>query len=174
MTYLVPLIFPMQVDIARLDTAATAEDPDGAGPLVAGYDDDFREPVIVRPADPTSSERGEVRRVESTVRLLAQFEDDTFDALEMFATGRSPRALVRLVLHYSQLEAEGLLDAALVPILRVNDRLAAVYKPDGSLVWTIPAKPGLYCTEAQPRSLGLGGERSLFLMTFESRELATR
>jgi len=172
MTYLVPLIFPMKVDIARLDTAATAEDPAGSGPTGLGYDDEFREPVVE--ADPDTSEPGDVRREESIVQLTAQIEDESYEVLDMLAIGRSPRGLVRLVLHFSELESLGLLDADRLPLLRVNDRLAAIYRPDGTLVQTIPDPPGLFCTEAQPRSFGLGGERSLFLMTFETRERSTR
>lgn len=174
MTYLVPLIFPMKVDIARLDTAAVAEDPAGSGPAGLGYDDEFREPVVEAPADPDVGDPGEVRRVESVVRLTAQIEDDSFEVLDMLATGRSPRGLVRLVLHFEELESLGLLDDDRLPLLRVNDRLAAIYKADGTLVQTIPDPPGLFCTEAQPRSFGLGGERSLFLMTFETRERSVR
>jgi hypothetical protein len=174
MTYLVPLIFPMQVEIARLDTAAVAEDPAGTGPPGLGYDDEFREPVRVPPADPESSERAPVRRIETLVRLNAQIEDESFEVLQMFPTGRSPRALLRVVLHMAELESAGLLDDDRLPLLRVNDRLEAVYYSDGSLAQRFPDPPGLYCTEAQPRSFGLGGERSLFLMTFEARERAVQ
>lgn len=174
MVYLVPLIFPVKVDVARLDTAATALDPAGSGLAGPGYDDEFREPVVVPPTDPDSSERGELRRVESVVQLSAQFEDESFAELEMYATGRSPRALVRCVFHFAELDSLGLLDTDGLPLLRVNDRLSAVYKPDGTLIQTIPAYPGLFCTEAQPRSYGLGGERSLFMMTFEHRERSVR
>lgn len=173
MTFLVPLIFPLRVEVARLDTAASAVDPGGSGLVGPGYDDEFREPTIIAPSSETSA-RGTVRRVESSITLNAQIEDESYDVLQMLQTGRSPRGLVRCVFHFQDLEAQGLLDDNRLPLLKINDRLAAIYKSDGTLIQTIPNPPGLYCTEAQPRAFGLGGERCLFLMTFEARELSVR
>lgn len=161
------LIFPMLVDVARFDPAATA------GPASDGFDDEFREPVVDPPAG-GSSGRGTVRREETVVTLHAQVEDDSFEALEMLRTGRSPRSAVRLVFHFAELEAQGLLDPDGLPLLRINDRLVSIRRPDGSLVQNIPNPPGLFCTESQPRAFGLGGERNLLLMSFESRELSVR
>jgi len=167
------LIFPFRVDIARLDTDATADDPDGAGPHGLGYDDVFREPVMVPPADDDSSARGSIRRVESVVRLSAQIEDDAFDAMQMMTTGQSPRSMVRLVLHFRELEREGLLDDDGLPMLRKSDRLDAIYRPTGELIQRIPNPPGLFCVEPQPRSFFVGARRNLLLLMFESRERST-
>lgn len=163
------LIRPFLVTIARLDTAATEADPDGAGALESGYDDEFREPVMVPPSDPESSARGTMNRVETTVQLRAQIEDEDFEDLRMLATGNSPDSLVRCVFHFKELEAEGLVGDDGVPLLNVNDRLAAIHDKWGNLVMTIPENPGLYCTQSQPRAYGLGHKRNLLLMTFEER-----
>jgi hypothetical protein len=163
------LIRPFLVTIARLDTHATAADPDGSGDLEAGYDDEFREPVIVPPSDTESSARGTVNRVESTVQLHAQIEEEDFMTLRMMSTGNSPNSLIRCVLHFKELEAEGLVDDNGMPKLNVNDRLTAIHDRNGNLVMNVPDNPGLYCTEAQPRGHGLGYKRNLLLMTFEER-----
>ena len=41
------LINPFLAELAQLDMAATAADPDGAGPLTSGYDSDFKETAMV-------------------------------------------------------------------------------------------------------------------------------
>lgn len=167
------LIFPMIFEIAQLDTAAMAADPDGAGPLTTGYDDEFREPVLVPPT--SGSDRGTVVRVETIVQVPAQYEAGTQEATFMQATGRSPDSEVRLTLHFKDLERLGLVEAATGrPLLRVNDRLHAVYHLRNlSLIEQFPDPPGLFCTEAQSRSFGLGPHRNLLLLTFRERALST-
>ena len=41
------LINPFLAEIAQLDTAATAADPDATGPAVSGYDPDFKETLVL-------------------------------------------------------------------------------------------------------------------------------
>lgn len=170
------LIFPFLVSIARLDTAATAADPDGAGPLVSGYDDEFREPVIVAPS--SGSGRGQVARQEDVVQCFAQIEDDEFELLQMMASGRSPTSSVTLVFHFADLERRGLVDATTGEAsIRINDRLAAIYDRRGTLVQTIGDPPGLYCTEAKSRSFGLGlttSRRNLLVCKFGARDLSAK
>jgi len=59
-------------------------------------------------------------------------------------------------------------------LLRVNDRLVAIHDLRGALVQRIRTPPGLYATEVQPQSFGLGLSRNLLLVTFEERELGVR
>jgi hypothetical protein len=59
-------------------------------------------------------------------------------------------------------------------LLRINDRLAAIHRIDGALVQTVRTPPGLYATEVQPQSFGIGLSRNLLLVTFEERERAAR
>jgi len=166
-------VFPSLVDIAQLDTAATAADPDAGGPLSSGYDDELREPVIVPPPAAQGSARGEVRRVESMVQCQAQIEDDQFEALEMMATGQSPGSDLTIALHFRDLERRGLVSALTgEPLIRVNDRLSAIYTRRGVLVQSIRNPPGLFCVQAKARSFGLGigsSRRNLLLCTFEHR-----
>lgn len=168
------LIFPFLVDIARLDTAATAADPDAGGPLLDGYDDEFREPVIVPLAPTQGSTRGTVHRVESTVQCAAQIEDDELEKLEMMATGRGTSADFTIVLHFRDLERRGLVDPVSgEALIRVNDRIDRIYTRRGVFVQAIRNPPGLFCVEAKPRSFGLDvthSRRNLLVCTFNERE----
>jgi len=164
------LIWPMLIELGQLDTDATAADPDGAGSLTRGYDDDFHEPVVVPPADVDSSTRGTLWRVETMVSFYAQLEDNTYELLQMLATGRSPMGQLKVVVHFTELERRGLIAADGMPTIHVNDRLAAVYQANGTLIQQIANPPGLFCVEVQPRLGGLGGTRNLLLLSFEARQ----
>lgn len=169
------LIFPFLVDIAQLDTAATAADPDAAGPATSGYDPFFREPIVVLPSD-DSSAAGVPVRVENVVQLYAQIEPAENDKLMMMITGRSPSSKLSLVFHYADLERVGMVETATGrPKLRTpGDRLAAIRHPDtGELIEEIPASPGLFATEVQSIGFGMGPYRNLLLVTFEERALST-
>ena len=163
------LINPFLAELARLDTAATDEDPDGSGDHVSGYDDDFREPV--RYSDGT--EAGVDARPEMAhIYVPCQVEPDAFDVLNMIASGDVPNAKLKLTFHYAYLEQMGLVDVATGrPLIRKNDRLVAIRECSGALVETVPNPPGLFATEPQSRAFGLsGGKRNLLVVTFEDRE----
>ena len=163
----------MTVELALLDTVASAGDPDGAGPLTAGYDPIFHEPVMVPP--PTGSARGTPYRVDDLIRLPAQVEPEEFEALQMAATGSSPRSLLRLTFHYKDLELAGLLDATTKrPQLRINTRLVAVYDiRTAELIETIPDPPGLFARQVQSADFGLSSfKRNLLVVTFMERALS--
>lgn len=165
----------MLAELAQLDTAATAADPDAAGPLTSGYDDDFRETVLVPPV--SGSERGASARQESVVLLPVQVEPQAYEQIQMLVTGRSPTSLIQLVFHFRDLEAAGMVEAATGrPLLCINDRLAAIrdYR-SGDLIERIPDPPGLYAKQVQSRSFGLSSlARNLLLVTFEERMLSER
>ncbi len=162
------LINPFLAELARLDTVATAADPDGPGPLTSGYDPDFKETVVL-------PSPGNARREQPPIRLPCQVEIGTFEALQQLASGASPNSKVVLVFHFRDLERVGLVDPATKDaLLRVNDRLVAIHDLDGNLVQAIRTPPGLYATEVQPQSFGLGLCRNLLLVTFEERELGVR
>lgn len=170
------LIFQFAAELRRLDPAATAADPDAGGPLTSGYDEDFRESVLV---DPDGDGVGTpVRRELPAVRVPCQVDTKVFEELRMQAGGNAPRARLDLVFHFRDLERLGLVDATTgEALIRSGDRLAGIYDRSGELVQSVPAKPGLYVTEARPTGFGLGmarPRRNLLLVTFEDRELATR
>ena len=104
------LIFPFTVELGLLDTYATATDRDGPGPLTSGYDDEFREPVVV--SGPTLSKPGKIRRVETIRKFPAQIEADVDGLIEQMASGNSPRNVMALVFHFADLEGAGAVDAS--------------------------------------------------------------
>ena len=170
------LIFPFLAELFRLDTRATAEtDPDGTGPLAGGYDPDFKESVLVDTNDDGIGER--VRLEHPPVRLPCQVEPDAFDALRMLAAGNAPRSRIELVFHFTDLEREGLVDAATGDaLLRPGDRLSALHDTAGVLVQAVRTPPGLYATEARPIGFGLDltrPQRNLLLVSFGDRALGT-
>jgi len=167
------LIFPFLCEIAQLDTAATAADPDGAGPLTSGYDPDFRSPVKVLAAP--GDQVGADSRVETAVvTVRAQIEPQQFETLEMMLSGESPDSKMGLILHYKDLEAAGLVGVDGVPLIRKRDRLVRILTTAGVLVETIPNPPGLFVTQVQSRGFGHGTERNLLLLVLEERDQSIR
>jgi hypothetical protein len=166
------LINPFLAEIAQLDTVATAADPDGAGPAVSGYDPDFKETLVL---GMPGGERVDARKEKVPIRVPCQVEVGAFEALQQLAAGNSPNSRIVLVFHFRDLERMGLVD---VPtgeaLLRINDRLVAIHRMDGVLVQAVRTPPGLYATEVQPQSFGLGLSRNLLLVTFDEREIAVR
>jgi hypothetical protein len=164
------LIWPFVARIARLDPTATDAAVVIAGEDV-GWDEDFREARQVQAA---GIQQGlSARRELEPLDLEGQIEDQAWEQLRMMRTGNADQNEVVLVFHYAKLELLGLIDAstgtATAP--RVGDRLVSIHRSvDLSLVQTVPTPPGLYCTEAQPRSHGLSGlERNLLVCTFRER-----
>ena len=162
------LIFPFLVDIAQVDTVATAAVADG------GYDDVFREPKIVPPA--SGSGRGTISREEVTYTYKCQIEPETFEALEEMLTGKSPNSEITIVMHYRDLEVDGLLDSSGKPLLRTGDRFVQVkHYRTGAVIEVIPNPPGLFVVQVRSGGFGLSSlERNLLFVTFEERELSTR
>lgn len=167
----------MLAEIARLDTAATAADPDGAGELTSGYDFDFREPrkvpsLAVVPIDPGSTDA----RVESTIiQIRVQVEPGFHEGLNQLFAGESPDSKIQLVAHFKDLEAASLVDLVNgEPAVRKNDRLVSIKRLNGDLVRTMRSPPGLYITEVTDIGHGLGigssgSYRNLLLLTLEER-----
>lgn len=169
------LIYPFVIKLAQLDTTATAADPDGAGELTSGYDEDFREPVtVLANAD---DQTGESTRTESgPIEFLAQVEPMQFEKLKMMASGVSPTSRFALVAHYEDLENRGLVDATTgKPTIRVNDRLVSIHNcHTGELVEAITDPPGLYVVQVQSRGFGFGRGHNLLLIEFEERAQSVR
>lgn len=167
------LIFPFLVELAPLDTAATeSTDPDGAGPLTGGYDVLFREPVKVR-AD-SDDQFGVKARVEgASIQLPAQIEPDQFELLQMMLSGESPASgRFSVVLHFSDLEDAGLVNADGTPAIKKRDRLTRILSIAGDLVEAIAYPPGLYVEQVLSRGWGLGGAvptRNLCFVDFAGR-----
>lgn len=159
-------------ELAQLDVAATAADPDGAGPLTSGYDPDFQETVL---SPNTRGPGQDARREKPPVRVPCQIEVQAFNELAELATGNSSRSRLVLVFHFADLERLGLVDPATGDArLQVGDRLVAIRDHrTGDLVQAVRTPPGLYLLEPQPQ-FGLGGRRNLLLATFGERALGTQ
>ncbi len=167
------LINPFLAELARLDTVATAEDPDGAGPLASGYDRDFKETVIV----PDTGWRGrDGRREKPLIQLPCQVEVSSFGELQELMTGMSPRSHLVLVFHFQDLERMNLVDPGTGDaLLRVDDRLVSIRDyHTGELVQAVRTPPGLYITEVQPQSFGIGLRRNLLFAIFNERALGPK
>jgi len=163
------LIFPFTIDLEQVDTELTAAVTDG------GYDDVFREPIVVPPA--SGSARGTISREEVTYNYKCQIEPAVFEAIEMMVTGKSPNSEIMVVMHYRDLELAGRVDATTGrPLIRDGDRMSAIrHAKTGALIETIPNPPGLYVTQIRSGGFGLNSlQRNLLFVVFEERELSTR
>lgn len=168
------LIFPFKAEVVRFSQDGTAADPDGAGPLTSGYDDVFREPVLL----PTVDRVGVVHRVElAPIMIPCQVEDRAWESLRAQRGGDSPRVELTIVFHFRDLERLSLVDVTTGDaLIRKGDRLASIrdFRTE-ALVQAVRTPPGLYVQEAQPRSYGLSGlSRNLLTVVFEDREVSTR
>lgn len=175
------LIRPVLVEIAQLNTIATAQDqPDdnAVGGASPGYHSNFREPRLLPSTTPAQagSPRGESARKETLVRCLAQWEVENFDFQQQWSSGNSPGHRTGLVFHYFDLEKRGLLDDDGNAKIHVNDRLCAIYHAkSGELIQTLRDPPGLYITQLEPGSMGLrAAKRNVLFATLEDREVSTR
>lgn len=172
MSYRGALIFPISAEIARLDLTGTASDPDAGGPLVSGFDADYREPTLL----PSGDGLGTANRREVLLQIPAQVDaydsgHEDFDRLQMLPTGDAKSAVMILILHFADLEAMGLVDATTGrSLIKQGDRLNALYRPTGELIQTFPNPPGLFCREAEPIGIGFDGQRNLLKLTFQSRD----
>lgn len=163
------LINPFMAVIARLDRNATREQPpDDAGALPSGYDDVFREPIVVTQSDGTRDEA----RQEKLIYVPCQVEDHAFQAQRMTTAGNNPDSRLTLVFHFRDLERLGLVDPETgVARITPNDRLVEIRSYCCKhLIQKIPSPPGLYATQAMPSSFTLGRSRNLLIVTFQERE----
>lgn len=163
------LINPFMAVIARFDRNATRdESPDDAAELPSGFDDVFKEPIVITATDGT---RDEVRK-ERLIYVPCQVEDHAFMAQRMTLAGNNADSRLNLVFHFRDLERLKLVDpetgtARITP----NDRLVEIRSYCCKrLVQRIPNPPGLYATQALPSSFTLGGQRNLLVVTFQERE----
>jgi len=160
------------VEIAQLDALQTEADPDGAGILTSGYDDDFKETIpFDQPNAAGTVITRETTRKENTIFALAQVDTTFFERLQQLRSGNSPDLVVELTFHISDLECRELINSATGDTtIKVDDRLVAIRDCDGALIQTIPTPPGLYATHVRPSAF-MGRDRNLFVVTFEDRQV---
>ena len=164
------LLFPFICRIGLLDTVAMAGDPDGAGPLTSGYDDDFGEPVVIKRNE--DDEVGEVLRIENFIEVPAQIDPKVFDQMTQVLGGTNEDAKIEITCHFKDLERLGFVDDDGIPKISKGDRLESIWTCRGKLVQRIPDPPGLYVTQVRPAGWGLdlrNPERNLLVITLEDR-----
>lgn len=162
---------PFLAEIFQLDVVATSADPDAAGKLTTGMDDDFK---TVATYTDTQGKRREARKEKAPVLIPCQIEINSFDTLQMMPTGVDANARVVLVMHYRTLEAMGLIDMGTGECaIRISDRLATIRDQCLNIVHVIRMPAGLYVTAVVP-SFGIGTRPDLLLVTFEERVQGTR
>jgi hypothetical protein len=92
----------------------------------------------------------------------------------MVGAGNQPTSHVQVVLHFRDLEALGLVDAATGrALIGPGDRMTGFYDREGKLVQTAD----LYVTEARPVGFGFGllrPRRNLLLVVLEARASSVR
>lgn len=167
------LIRPQLAALYQLDTEATAADTGEVPGTTVGYDADFKEPVRL-PA-PSEQGPGTRNRVEKPVLYLpCQVEVTKLEELRMSDAGNVPAANITLVFHFADLEEKNLIDELTgEALLRPGDRLAALYRMDGTLIRKFTSAP-LFAMEVQDNSIGLAAAtRNLLLMTFSTRDKVT-
>ncbi len=162
------LIFPFTIEIARLNLAGTAADPDAAGPLTSGFDSVFKETRLL----PTSDGLGVSTRAETLIKLPGQFGNpQSMASLMEGQNGNLSPVEFEILFHFRTLESLGLIEASTgSALIKVGDRLNAIYSCcDGSLIQKIKNPPGAFITKAAP-TFGLHNSRNLLICTFRSRD----
>lgn len=151
-----------------LDAVATRAQTDGPA-ITSGYDDDFREIVVV-----STPNRISERQEQDSIFIPSQVEDPVFDQLQQFSAGNLVDFKMTLVWARKDLECAGLL----VPdtgecLVRSSDRLVSIRDKCMNVVHAIRTPPGLYVVEVRPL-FGLAQRKDLYLVTLDDREQGVR
>lgn len=159
---------PVWAEIAMLDAVATRA-ATKAPTITKGFDDDFKEVVVVT----TNGARIVERKEQDSIFIPSQVEVDAFEALQMMTTGNSPNTTIRIVWAFRNLEEMGLIDPETGDCLvRVNDRLVSFCDDCRNRFAVVRTPPGLYVTQLQP-TFGISNTRDLLIVTLEDREQFT-
>jgi hypothetical protein len=156
---------PFYAEIAMLDAVATRAER-GPANIQSGFDDDFREIVVVSTLSGTDlSEKLE----QPPLFIPSQIENPVFDLLQQMNTGAQLDTKLVLVWTHKDLVALDLITPTGEPLVRANDRLVSIRDKNFRVVEIIRTPPGLYVTEVRPL-FGLAQRRDLFLVSFEDRK----
>jgi hypothetical protein len=145
-------------------------DPDGAGALVSGFDEDFKEPVLVDTDNDGVSDF--VRSEHDAVFAPCQVEPVANEVLQMSDAGNTPQTVIDLVFHMKDLERMGLVNTDGTPLIQNSDRLVSIRDRKGVVVQHFKNPPGLFVVESRPLGFGLGLHhscRNLLFVKFRDR-----
>jgi hypothetical protein len=155
-------------EILMISNIETRKDPDGAGALTSGYDDDFDEIMVF--TGPKGRE--EARRDEHAILVECNIETDSWEAMQQYAQGNTPDTNIIMIVHRRELERKALINVERgEPIIRVNDKLVSIRDRCQRVVYR-PREP-FYVTQVRP-TFGIGTTPDLFNFTLEDREQAVR
>lgn len=157
--------------IHRLSPSATKDLRPYAG-ATAGYDKDFREPLVFDTNAPDDEQERTDTRIElPAIRVPCQFETPKFEEMNQEVQGNDPKTMFRLVLWRGDLEDMGLIDKqSRACLIKVDDRVSCIERWNSPGVVTIPFNaPGMYITEMQPGSPGFGPDGYDLHICFLSR-----
>lgn len=157
-------------EIAQLDAVHTrADDPDGAGPLTGGYDDDFDEILVfTTPA----GVREEARVDEPSVFIPCNVASESWEALAQMAAGNSPQSKVEIIVHRRDLEAMDLINGDTGELLiRTSDKLVSLRDECKRYVYLFRAP--LFVVQVAP-SFGIGTTPDLFTLSIDNRDTFVR
>lgn len=132
--------------IYRVDTAATAAVAGG------GYDPEFGEPL---PVVDGSLLGASSLRERPALRLPCQLDRKTWGGKDAARSGYEDMADIIVALHYSDLEAAGLVGADGVPTINAGDRIGAIEDLAGILQEAFPNPPGMFVTDLERAGHGL-------------------
>lgn len=152
-------------EIAMLAAKQTrATDPDGAGPLTGGFDDDFNEILVFT----QSGQRQEARRDEESVFVPCNVRTQDWEALQQFMAGNAPDTHIILVVHRKDLERMELINPDRgEPLIRASDRIVS-FRDDCHRILFQPRSP-FYVTEVRPE-FGIAKTPDIFNIVVEDRE----
>lgn len=152
-------------EIAMLAAAQTRSvDPDGAGPLTGGFDDDFDEILVFTQA----GSRQEARRDAESVFVPCNVKTEDWEALQQFMSGNVPNSQLVLIIHRKDLEGMELINVDRgEPLIRVNDRILS-FRDENHRILYQPRAP-FYVTEVRPE-FGIARTPDLFNVTLQDRE----
>lgn len=153
-----------------LDAVATRAQNPAAPMLSAGFDDDFKEIVVVDQGSARVSERQE----QDPIFLPCQIHTTDFDKLQQLSDGNSPKTRVDVLVARKDLVAAGKVDVATgEPLIRSSDRLVSIRDSLLNVVHAIRTPPGLYVVEVKPQ-FGIARGGDFFVFTFADREQFAR
>lgn len=109
------------------------------------YDSDY-----MAPADPTAP------REETVVTFPAQVEEASWFRATFKPQGLEQDGEMTLILHYSDLELLGWIDAVTgAPLITIGTRLVSISRESGAVVRSYPDPPGMYVVQSRDSSWGL-------------------
>ena len=154
------------IEFAQLDAISTrADDPDGAGPLTGGFDDDFGELLVfTTPAGARQS----TRQDKPSVFVPCNIASEKWEVLQQLMAGNSPDTSLQVIASRYVLQQMLLINPDNGEcLIRVNDRALSVRDRCRNTVMQF--RQPFYVTQVRP-TFGIAETPDLIVFTLEDRE----